>query len=134
MSGSQESIRQRLVEQVERDYGVKPENPFSGTPDAVVFRRNDNRKWFGLVLSVRADRLGLPGERMVDILNVKCDPNLSGSLRQNKGFLPAYHMNKESWLTILLDGSVAMEQIEPLLDMSFFLTAPKLKKRKNPAL
>ena len=61
----------------------------------------------------------------VDILNVKCDPVLSGSLRIQPGILPAYHMNKENWISILLDGTVDVKQIFTLLDMSFELTAKK---------
>ncbi len=45
-----------------------------------------------------------------------------GSLRLSKGFLPAYHMNKEHWITILLDGSVEREKIKQLIDLSYELT------------
>ena len=44
-------------------------------------------------------KIGLTGEGEVDILNVKCDPILSGSLRMQPGFFPAYHMNKEKWIS-----------------------------------
>ena len=54
------------------------------------------------------------------ILNVKCDPMLAGALRAQEGFHPAYHMNKEKWLTIRLDGSVPDAEIEKLIDLSCF--------------
>ena len=56
------------------------------------------------------------------MVNVKCDPLLSGTLRQEAGILPAYHMNKEKWISILLDGSVDTELVKGLLDMSYQLT------------
>ena len=34
--------------------------------------------------------------------NVKSDPLLIGSLRGQDGYFPAYHMNKEKWLSIQL--------------------------------
>lgn len=34
-------------------------------------------------------------------------------------------MNKEQWISVLLDGSVEMEQAEALLDMSHELTGRK---------
>ena len=38
-----------------------------------------------------------------DVLdNVKSDPLLIGSLRGQDGYFPAYHMNKEKWLSIQL--------------------------------
>lgn len=55
-------------------------------------------------------------------MNVKVDPLLTGSLRTQRGILPAYHMNKERWISVLLDGSVPLEQALALLDMSYALT------------
>ena len=54
--------------------------------------------------------------------NVKCDPVLIGSLREQSGFFPAYHMNKENWISILLDGSVPEDVIKNLINMSYELT------------
>ena len=45
-----------------------------------------------------------------------------GNLRQSAGYLPAYHMNKDSWITIVLDGTVPMKEICDLIDQSYFLT------------
>ena len=64
-------------------------------------------------------------EGIVDVLDIKCDPLLIGSLRKDRGFYPAYHMNKANWITIVLDGSIEQEKIKWLLDMSFTLTAKK---------
>ena len=65
-------------------------------------QHNDNNKWYGVVLEVSADKLGLPEAGIVDVLNVKSDPLLLGSLRGQDGYFPAYHMNKEKWLSIQL--------------------------------
>ena len=53
-----------------------------------------------------------------------------GDLLTETGFFPAYHMSKNSWLTIALDGSVREENIKILLDMSFNHTNTKMKKHK----
>lgn len=45
-----------------------------------------NRKWFALVTTVPRSKLGLPGQQPVDIVNLKCDPILIGSLRQSRAF------------------------------------------------
>ena len=42
---------------------------------------------------------------------------------------PAYHMNKASWITAALDGSVSVETIELLLDVSYELTKPKIRRK-----
>jgi len=80
---------------------------------------------------VGRDKLGLPGEGWVDVLNVKCEPVLIGSLRMQPGFHPAYHMNKDLWISVRLDGTVAQEQIETLVDLSYRLTLPAPASRKD---
>ena len=50
------------------------------------------------------------------------------SLRGETGIFPAYHMNKASWMTASLDGSVPAETIELLLDVSYELTKPKIRR------
>ena len=46
-----------------------------------------------------------------------------------EGYFPAYHMNKTSWITVALDGSVPDDEVKLLLDMSFEATAPKMRKK-----
>ena len=60
---------------------------------------------------------------------MKCDPLMTGSLLGREGFFPAYHMNKDKWLSVALDGSADDEQIKMLLDMSFELTAVTIQRR-----
>lgn len=47
-----------------------------------------------------------------------------------KQVFPAYHMNKNNWITLALDGSVDDSKTELLLDMSYEATVPKIKRRK----
>lgn len=82
------------------------------------------------MLEVQESKLELPSDWIVDVLNVKCDPLLLGSLRQQQGFYPAYHMNKESWISILLNVSVPAETILNLVDMSYQLTKKKVIKKR----
>lgn len=98
-------------------------------PTNIVFRHSGNRKWFAVLIEVSGRKLGLPTDKPVDIVNLKCDPILAASLKQEPGIYPAYHMNKERWISVALDGSVPVETLELLLNMSFDLTAPPLRKR-----
>lgn len=120
MSGS--NMRERITAYAERRYGTKPEYLWSSTPDAAVFRCG-NGKWYGIMMRVDGSRLGLEKGTYYDILNVKCSPLMTGSMLAVKGVLPAYHMNKNSWVSVLLDGTVEEEQITGLLDMSFGLVS-----------
>lgn len=117
--------RKELESYIIENYNVEPDYPWVKYPNYEVFRHRGSRKWFALIMEIRSAKLGLPGEGMLDILNLKCDPLLIGSLRTAPGFFPAYHMNKESWITLALDGSVPEDQIKALLDMSYELTKDK---------
>lgn len=116
-------MRDIILRYAAEKYDTKPEYLWERTPDAAVLRHYDNKKWFGIIMSVPRKRLGIPGEGNVDILDVKSDPLLAGSLRLKSGILPGYHMNKGSWITILLDGTVNENEIFSLLNMSFELTS-----------
>lgn len=91
-----------------------------------MFRQKVNRKWFAaLLMQTPKRRLGLEGGGGVDILDLKCDPRLIGSLLDGKRYLPGYHMNKEHWITLLLDGSIPLEEIYGQIDMSYNLSCGK---------
>lgn len=113
--------RQGLIKKIIDAFSVEPDYPWFNTPDAAVFRHVDSRKWFGLLMSVNPHTLRIPGDSFIDILNVKCDPLMIGSLRQRSGFLPAYHMNREQWISIILD-MVPDEEIMRLVAISYDLT------------
>ena len=123
--------RQELIDFIFDEYSVEPDYPFRMDDVTCVFRHIDNRKWFGIAMVVPYRTIGINRDGNVDILNIKCDPIMMGSLRVKPGFCPAYHMNKDKWLTILLDGSAEKEDIIALLAMSYTMTATKIRRAKH---
>lgn len=121
--------REELESYILNHYSAAPDYPWTDTPRAAVFRHASNRKWFVLMMEVPRDKLGLAGAEKLDIVNFKCDPILIASLRGEPGIFPAYHMNKASWITAALDGSVPVETLELLLDVSYELTKPKIRRK-----
>lgn len=85
--------RKELFEWAKEIYGVEPDYPWNDWN--CVLRHKNNKKWSALVVEINARKLGLPEDKTVDVLNIKCDPMMIGSLRMKEGFFPAYHMNKE---------------------------------------
>ena len=84
--------RDELQRYIFDHYSTEPDYPWPGAPNHAVFRHGGNRKWFALVLDVPRNKLGLPGTQVIDVVNLKCDPILIGSLRGEPGIFPAYHM------------------------------------------
>lgn len=120
--------RDEWINYIAGTYDEDADCPWAKYPKDMVFRHSNNRKWFALIMEIPKEKLGIPGDGMLDILNVKCDPVLIDSLRKEPGFFPAYHMNKTNWVTVALDGSADDDRIKLVLDMSFELTARKVKR------
>ena len=118
--------REDIIAYTAKKYDAKPDHPWREYPDYEVLRHNDDQKWYGLFMYLPRKKLGLDNsEDYIDVMNLKCDPDLMELLRMSPGILPAYHMSRKHWITVLLDGSVSDEQILSLLDLSFELTASK---------
>lgn len=113
--------KEEIFKYVKKLYGTEPEYLWERCPSDAVLRHAGNKKWYAVIMNVSKDKLGLDGSDTVDIINVKCVPDMIGSLIQSKGFMPGYHMNKDNWITILLDGTVSEAKILDFLDMSYDL-------------
>lgn len=113
--------REEIFKYVEKEYNTIPEYLWDKYPLYAVLKHSNN-KWYGIIMNVSKEKIGLEGTQEVDILDVKCPPELIGGFRKETGFLPAYHMNKENWITILLDKSVDKEKIKQLIDLSYEIT------------
>ena len=112
--------KDELIGDVGERFSVSAEYPWAD--ENFVFRHRDNRKWFAVAMRVSYRKLGIDREGETDIVDVKCDPMLMGSYRSQPGILPGYHMNKEHWLTILLDGSAEDGLVKELFEISFDMT------------
>jgi len=62
-------------------------------------------------------------------INLKCDPNEAIVLRDMyESVIPGYHMNKEHWNTVILDGTIPELDIKKMIDESYRLIIKSLKK------
>jgi len=118
-------VRKSFENLIISTYGVEGEQPWATHPGFSVFRHESNRKWFAVVMELTLDKLGFDSKEKVNVVNLKCDSMLMGSLLTDEGIHPAYHMNKNHWITARLDGRVDMEKLAWLLEISFNLTDKK---------
>lgn len=110
-------------------YSVSGEHPWAKYHSYEVFRHNDNKKWFAVIMRIPINKLGVLENREINIVNLKCTEEALDTVWQEDGIFPAYHMNKENWISVALDGSVAPDTVKLLLDISFNATAPKPRKK-----
>lgn len=116
------SKRRSVFEYALKKYGSEPDYLWPRYPGYAVLRHNGSEKWYAIVMDVSKEKLGIEAEGEVDVIDVKCSPRTIEALLGEKGFLPAYHMNKVHWISILLDGTVPLEKVYDLIDTSYELT------------
>ena len=117
-----DSLRHEILEYSLNKYNTKPIYPWTLLPEYAVLRHESSLKWYALFMNVDGQRLGLTPGRIYDVIDLRCREEDISSYLGKRGFLLAYHMNKKDWITILLDGSVDLEKIIELLDISFEIT------------
>ena len=119
-----------ILDYCQNQYGSMPDYPWND--DNLVLRHQDNKKWYLLLMPINISKLGVDEDRIVNVMNLKCDPLVLDSItRDMDGVYPAYHMNHKHWISVVLDGTVDRKQLTNLIDMSYTLTGSKLKKRKK---
>lgn len=123
-------MREEIFKYAKENFGSEPEFLWQKYPDYAVLRSKKNSKWYALVASVPAEKLGLKSSKKVDILNVKCEPIMIGSLIDNKRYFTAYHMNKEHWITLILNGEIPLQEVFGMINLSFEIVNAKNKRRK----
>ena len=112
---------QMLREFVRETYGDELEFLWTQFPDNAVWRRKDNRKWYGAILTVERRKLGLESERIEEIVDLRMDPKEAEEILSRANYYPGWHMNKKSWYTLILDGSISDGELKERLRESYRL-------------
>lgn len=125
------SQRERITQYIQATYGTQAEYLWADSPGNAIFRHPASKKWYAALMRVLPEKLGLAEGEALDVMDIRCSTIMIGSLLSTKGFLPAYHMNKNHWISIILDNSVSDDQITPLLELSYDSVAPKRRKKRS---
>lgn len=74
---------------------------------------------------------------LVDVpsINLKCLPDVSIERRARyEAAQPAFHMNKQHWITAVCDGSIPTKELQEWIDNSYEIVVQKLTKAKQKEL
>lgn len=110
----------KLISYAAEKYFNELEFLWKDLPDAAVLRRADSKKWYAVFMTVERRRLGFDEEGKTEIADLHALPEDIQKLTDGKKFLPAYHMNKKHWITVILDDAPA-EKVCKMLDKSYAL-------------
>lgn len=105
-------------------YGARVEFPWEKYPGNGTFKCNSNDKWFAALLTVERGKLtGTDEDEIVEVMNLKADPDEIPELTKKPGVFRAWHMNKKHWISVLLDDTLDDEAVMALIRSSFQLVA-----------
>lgn len=113
----------RIANRIIEEFHNAPEFLWEGYPDTGIFRHPSNRKWYALLTTIEKKKLDKAFSGLVEILNVKIHPVDLEDYLKITGIYPAYHMNKKSWISIVLDETFQDEEILSLIKKSRMLTS-----------
>ncbi|WP_308698075.1 MmcQ/YjbR family DNA-binding protein [uncultured Thomasclavelia sp.] len=114
-----------IINYVKAKYDNDLEFLWKKSPKNAIWRNQNNRKWYGAVLVISKDKLKIEPNEMVEILDLRYQKNDIKNIIDNYKIFPGYHMNKDNWITIILDGRVELEEIYQLIDNSYQLSLHK---------
>lgn len=118
----------RITYLIYQQYKDSPVFPWKTFPGYGVFK-NFNNKWYALIANLDKSKLDKKQSGETEILNIKLDEAKIPELLKQKGFYPAYHMNKKNWITIILDDTLPDNLIFELLKESYRITQTKKGKK-----
>jgi len=72
-------------------------------------------------------KLDVKREGWIEVINIKLDKEEIIELLKKDGFYPAWHMNKKSWITLILDETLSDKKIMEYIEESHSYTVKKKK-------
>ena len=115
----------KIIKYVQNTYGDELEFLWKKSPGNAIWRRKDNKKWYGALLTIAGNKIGLDTSASIEIIDLRLQSKQIDLIVDNKSYFPGWHMNKKTWYTILLNNSVTTEEICRRIDTSY-----ELAKRK----
>ncbi len=104
-------------------YNDNPAFMWEKFPGYGVFKNKSNNKWYAMIGDIKRSKLAKSeAEETIEIINLKLNADEIQSLLKERGFYPAYHMNKKTWITITLDETLADDKILELVEQSHSFT------------
>ncbi|MBR3152670.1 MAG: hypothetical protein IKF52_03595, partial [Clostridia bacterium] len=87
-----------VIEYVKKKYNDELEFLWEKFDDNAIWRNKVNNKWYGLVLAINEEKLGINSDRIIEIIDLRYSKEEIEGIIDNKKIFPGYHMNKKSWI------------------------------------
>lgn len=120
-----ENQTKEIIKYIKNKYNDDLEFLWEKFDDNAIWRNKINNKWYGLLMTISKSKLGFDSDEKIEAIDLRYQKEEIEKILDNKLFFPGYHMNKKSWITIILDESVDTETICELIDNSYKISLIK---------
>lgn len=120
----------RIARTIFEKYQIEPEFLWKKMDGYGVFRNSENQKWFAIIMNIDFSKISTESGE-IEIINLKVSSDQIEQLLKKKGFYNAYHMNKQNWISIVLDDTIEDDEILRWVEESYRLidVFENIKKR-----
>lgn len=114
-----------VIKYVKEKYNDDLEYLWEKFSENAIWRNKINNKWYGAILVISERKLEISSDKKIEIIDLRYQKDKIEELIDYNKIFPGYHMNKKSWITIKLDGSLELEEIFKLIDNSYNISLKK---------
>lgn len=114
-----------IIKYINDKYQDNIEYLWESFPTSGIFRNKKNNKWYAVIMSVKENKVGGETEKEITVIDLSYYKGETEKIIDNKKIWRGYHMNKNSWITIKLDGTVDNELIFKHIDISYEISIKK---------
>lgn len=111
-----------VIKYIKNKYDDKLEFLWQKFDDNAIVRNKENDKWYAILMTVRENRIRGNSEEKIEVLDLRYPKDRINDIIDCDKIFPGYHMNKKSWITIVMDQSLKNEEIFCLIDNSYNLS------------
>ena len=114
-----------IIDYVNNKYHDKLEFLWEKVDNNAVCRNKINNKWYLVFMIIKGYKIDFVTDREIEVINLRYQKDKIDNIIDNKSIFPGFHMNKKSWITIKLDGSIKIDKIYELIDNSYNISLNK---------
>ena len=116
-------ITNMIIKYLKEKYKTEPEFLWENFPTYCIFRNSKNKKWYAVIGTISKNKIDkrFDSTKSVEILDLRASKEDVPELIKQDNIYPGWHMNKKSWITIILDGSMSFKDIQKFIDSSYLL-------------
>ncbi len=114
-----------IISYAKKKYNDDLEFLWDKFPNNAVLRNKINNKWYAAILTINENKLVANTDNLITIIDLRCDNKKINEIVDSKNIFKGYHMNKNNWITIKLDGSVSTRKICNMIDESYKISLTK---------